>query len=97
MVQSALFKLYTMDKMITPDEALRNQLMQIFYEVGAYYGNDVQFELELTFDKSEGEAVKFSNKDGIEIGNIPANGLNVTVGFLCSNATMTTPEKAVEL
>ena len=97
MIDSALFELYTMDKKITPDTALRNQLLQIFYEVGAYYGNDVEFELELTFDKSEGEAVKFNPKDGIEIGNIPSGGINTTVTFLCSNATLTTPEKAVEL
>lgn len=41
MIDSALFKLYTMDKKITPNDALRSQLLQIFYEVGAYYGNDV--------------------------------------------------------
>ena len=97
MIDSALFKLYTMDKKITPNDALRTQLLQIFYELGAYYGSDVQFEIELTFDKSEGEAVKFSTKDGIEIGNIPSGGLNTTVTILCSNATTTTPEKAVEL
>ena len=54
-------------------------------------------ELAVSFDKSEGEAIKFSTKDGIEIGNIPSGGLNTTVTIMCSNATTTTPEKAIEL
>lgn len=47
MIDSALFKLYNSDKKITPNEALRNQLLQIFYEIGVHYGTDVEFELEL--------------------------------------------------
>lgn len=97
MIDSLVFELYTMDKKITPDAHLKQELLQIFNEIGHYYGNDVELELELTFDKSEGEAVKFSTKDGIEIGNMPSGGLNTSLTILCTNATTTTPEKAVEL
>jgi len=97
MVDSALFALYNMDKTITPDGSMKQQLLQIFNELGEYYGNDVEIQLELTFEESEGEAVKFDTTNGIEIGNIPSGGLNTTIAFLCTNATTTTPEKAIEL
>jgi len=97
MIDSLMFELYTMDKKITPDEHLRSELLQIFYEIGAHYGSDVQMELEVSFEKNEGEAIQFNTKDGIEIGNMPSGGLNTTLAILCSNKTTTTPELAVEL
>ena len=47
MLDSALFELYTMDKTITPDSSMKQQLLQIFNELGDYYGNDLELQVEL--------------------------------------------------
>lgn len=64
------------------------QLQQIFYEVGQYYGDSVEFAIEATFNKTEGEIVQFDTESGIQIGNIPSGGLNTNINILCSNSTL---------
>lgn len=57
MVDSVLFELYAADKTITPSGSLRDQLLQIFYEIGHTYGQDVTMELDLSFTQTQGELV----------------------------------------
>lgn len=96
-LDSIVFELYAIDKTITPSPALSAQLLQIFYEIGQVYGKTVQFELEISFQQNEGELIQLSTAEGIELGNVPAGGLNTTIAFMCTNETVTTPQLAVEL
>ena len=97
MIDSALFQLYSKDFSIVADPDLQAQLMQIFYELEDHYGKDLKMTLDVSFVKKDGEAIKFNTATGVEIGNIPEGGLNTNLAILCSNATTTTPEVAMEL
>ena len=98
MFDSLLFSLYTMDKTIKADANIKAQLLQIFYELGQYYGpEEVDFYLDLSFDKTSGEPVQFDTEKGIEIGKMADGGLKTNLVISCTNSTTTTPEKAVEM
>ena len=99
MLDSSVFELYKMDKTIAASETLQAQLSQIFYELGQYYGPDMKMDLEVSFDQQEGNLIKFDTTEGVEIGNIPAGGLETELTILCTNSTEASPvfEKAVSM
>ena len=97
MVDSALFALYAKQFDMKATDDLQNQLVQIFYELEDYYGKDFKMTLDVSFVEKEGEAVQMSTENGFEIGNIPEGGLNTNLAIMCTNATTTTPEMAMEL
>ena len=53
--------------------------------------------LDVSFVEKDGQPVQMSTENGFEIGNIPEGGLNTNLAIMCTNATTTTPEIAMEL
>ena len=97
MVDSLVEALYNQHFYIKASESIREQLLQIFFEIGQFYGSGVQFEIDVSFNKTEGEVVQFDTQDGIEIGNMPAGGLNTNVHIYCTNETYPDPTLTLSL
>ena len=98
MVDSLLFSLYSTGKTIKADDNIKAQLLQIFFELGQHYGaEEIDFYLGLSFDQTTGEPVQFDTEKGIEIGKMAAGGLKTNLVISCTNSTITTPERAVEM
>ena len=98
MVDSLLFSLYSTGKTIKADNSIKAQLLQIFFELGHYYGaEEIDFYLDVSFDQTAGVPVQFDTENGIEIGKMANGGLKTNLVISCTNSTTTTPEKAVEI
>lgn len=98
MLDSLLFSLDTKDISIKASDSIKAQLIQIFYELGHHYGVDeIDFYLDVSFDRTAGEAIQIDTEKGIEIGKMTDGGLKTNLVISCTNNAITTPEKAVEM
>ena len=98
MVDSLLYSVAASGTTIKADANIKAQLLQIFFELGQYYGaEEIDFYLGVSVDKTAGEPVQFDTEKGVEIGKMADGGLKTNLVISCTNSTTTTPEKAAEM
>jgi len=71
---------------------IQAQLLQVFREIGQYYGQDVTIAMDIAMNTGEGKPINFDTKHGVMIGS--QSDITSTIELVCSNAT-TKAETAV--
>lgn len=77
------------------DTNATSQILQLFPEIQAYYGESIEANLEINLTGESGEVIRVNNLTGIEVGKAD-NKLSTELIVKCKNSNMSDFETAVQ-